>query len=230
MPNYKHQEHLVMDDIQRVESWDFIPIRFLRYETAQYYFPLTPGDTMGMIIKEDHTFIMEQIFKIRHGVLISYPADDSFFSPVLRNYGVSPDDQVRIMRQVSALARSMKLPIVRSISVFIMDVIVVDISESRELWEILDLYGEEDRGDIDMDMEEDQMIKTVPATKSSINELERVGVDLSQDCSICLESLPIGLQVVRMPCSHVFHGDCIVKWLERSCHCPVCRFQMPCVD
>ncbi|RVW15461.1 E3 ubiquitin-protein ligase SIRP1 [Vitis vinifera] len=199
MPNYKHQEHLVMDDIQRVESWDFIPIRLLRYETAQYYFPLTPGDTMGMIIKEDHTFIMEQIFKIRHGVLISYPADDSFFSPVLRNYGVSPDDQVRIMRQVSALARSMKLPI-------------------------------EDRGDIDMDMEEDQMIKTVPATKSSIDELERVGVDLSQDCSICLESLPIGLQVVRMPCSHVFHGDCIVKWLERSCHCPVCRFQMPCVD
>ncbi|KAL6332420.1 hypothetical protein AAG906_004998 [Vitis piasezkii] len=199
MPNYKHQEHLVMDDIQRVESWDFIPIRLLRYEIAQYYFPSTPGDTMGVIIKEDDTFIMEQIFKIRHDVLISYPAADSFFSPVLRNYGVSPDDQERIIRQVSALGRSMKLPI-------------------------------EDREDIDMEMEEDQMIKTVPATKSSIDKLERVGVDLSQDCSICLESMPIGLQVVRMPCSHVFHGDCIVKWLERSCHCPVCRFQMPCVD
>ncbi|KAG5620783.1 hypothetical protein H5410_006001, partial [Solanum commersonii] len=33
--------------------------------------------------------------------------------------------------------------------------------------------------------------------------------------------------IVSMPCSHMFHGECITKWLETSHYCPICRFETP---
>ena len=42
-----------------------------------------------------------------------------------------------------------------------------------------------------------------------------------QTCSICLE--PIGYRYRRLHCSHVFHSGCILQWLGRARHCPVCR-------
>ncbi|KAF7113145.1 hypothetical protein RHSIM_RhsimUnG0156200 [Rhododendron simsii] len=77
------------------------------------------------------------------------------------------------------------------------------------------------------------LVKFVPATKSSIEALERVTIFDNnsclqvEECRICLETLPIGAKVIRMPCSHIFHGNCIVRWLESSNLCPLCRFAMP---
>nr|DAD39303.1 TPA_asm: hypothetical protein HUJ06_013626 [Nelumbo nucifera] len=78
----------------------------------------------------------------------------------------------------------------------------------------------------------------VPASASAIEALEKVRLDVNGNgvdststmpsrCTICLEELPIGSQVTRMPCSHVYHGGCIVKWLETSNLCPLCRYEMP---
>ncbi|XP_017970511.1 PREDICTED: uncharacterized protein LOC18610465 [Theobroma cacao] len=49
----------------------------------------------------------------------------------------------------------------------------------------------------------------------------------AENCAICLEELKVGSDASRMPCSHIFHGDCIEKWLKQSHYCPVCRFEMP---
>ena len=32
--------------------------------------------------------------------------------------------------------------------------------------------------------------------------------------------------LLRIPCNHIFHGNCIKPWLERSGTCPVCRYQL----
>ncbi|MBA0553037.1 hypothetical protein Golob_012256 [Gossypium lobatum] len=67
------------------------------------------------------------------------------------------------------------------------------------------------------------------ANESSIKEMiERVKVEAGEeDCMICLEELKVSFEASRMPCSHVFHGDCMEKWLKQSHYCPICRFEMP---
>ncbi|XP_059653979.1 probable E3 ubiquitin-protein ligase XERICO [Cornus florida] len=77
--------------------------------------------------------------------------------------------------------------------------------------------------------EEDHGLETVPATKSSVEALEKVRmIEGSKDqCIICLEKFEVGSEVTCMPCSHIYHEDCLVHWLELNNSCPVCRFKMP---
>ena len=47
------------------------------------------------------------------------------------------------------------------------------------------------------------------------------------DCGICLEEFKLGECFKRLPCSnivnHLFHPNCIDKWLENNNTCPMCR-------
>ena len=40
-------------------------------------------------------------------------------------------------------------------------------------------------------------------------------------CTICLELVRSNER--KLPCNHVFHENCINRWLSRRQHCPVCR-------
>ena len=74
-------------------------------------------------------------------------------------------------------------------------------------------------------------VKLVPASKSFIKDVERVTLDDSEDadesCVICMECFEGGFQVIRLPCSHIFHEECGEKWLTTSHLCPLCRYPMP---
>ncbi|KAK9001862.1 hypothetical protein V6N11_024560 [Hibiscus sabdariffa] len=69
----------------------------------------------------------------------------------------------------------------------------------------------------------------VPAQESSLREMvETVRVEEGdEDCTICLEGFEAGSYAARMPCSHIFHAECIQEWLKQSHYCPLCRFEMP---
>lgn len=67
-------------------------------------------------------------------------------------------------------------------------------------------------------------------TQHSFQNLERFIIEggpeyESKMCSICLGDLSIGIKAIRLPtpCSHVFHQDCIIQWLNKSNTCPLCR-------
>ena len=32
---------------------------------------------------------------------------------------------------------------------------------------------------------------------------------------------------IKMPCSHVFHEDCLLQWLKEHSTCPICRMSLP---
>ncbi|PON85064.1 43kDa postsynaptic protein [Trema orientale] len=84
-----------------------------------------------------------------------------------------------------------------------------------------------------------ELIQTVPASQSSIQALKKVRVESllgdhhgDQYCTICLEKMSFDQdgddqKLVEMPCSHVYHKDCIEQWLKTSHMCPLCRYAMP---
>lgn len=50
---------------------------------------------------------------------------------------------------------------------------------------------------------------------------------LSECCSICLgdwdDEECVGMNVVKLPCLHAFHEECVMEWLHGNTHCPMCR-------
>ncbi|KAJ0049429.1 hypothetical protein Pint_16453 [Pistacia integerrima] len=91
-----------------------------------------------------------------------------------------------------------------------------------------EFFSEDDEDEIEEfpdDMEVEPMI--VPASKSAIGKLEMIKIeDESRLCVVCLEQILLGSQATRMPCGHLFHGDCILSWLSKSKRCPLCRFEL----
>ena len=47
------------------------------------------------------------------------------------------------------------------------------------------------------------------------------------ECAVCKEDFDVGSEVLKLPCRHVFHSDCISAWLEKDSTCPMCRHKMP---
>lgn len=45
-------------------------------------------------------------------------------------------------------------------------------------------------------------------------------------CVICLDDLKAGQTVVRLPCFHQFHEECIVEWLKCSKLCPIDKMNL----
>lgn len=43
-----------------------------------------------------------------------------------------------------------------------------------------------------------------------------------ETCVICLEDVVVGSRVRSLPCSHVYHAQCIRVWLRRKNACPCC--------
>ncbi|KAL1538857.1 RING-type E3 ubiquitin transferase [Salvia divinorum] len=77
-----------------------------------------------------------------------------------------------------------------------------------------------------------------PAAKSAVEKLPSLVLtkaDVEQNnsvvvCAVCKDEFAIGEKVTRMPCSHLYHGDCILPWLSIRNTCPVCRHELPTDD
>lgn len=47
--------------------------------------------------------------------------------------------------------------------------------------------------------------------------------DESFDCTICLAAVEDGEKVGILPCSHIFHAECLGHWIQRRNVCPLCQ-------
>lgn len=82
----------------------------------------------------------------------------------------------------------------------------------------------------------DTEINFIPANKTTVDSLitdifsecpcGTISCENSQ-CVICLDNFLIGGHIVKLDCGHRFDRECIVKWLNTSHYCPVCKFQLP---
>ena len=58
---------------------------------------------------------------------------------------------------------------------------------------------------------------------SSIVEITELGENT--ECSICLDELR-HRRVVRTPCNHFYHYECIIEWMGVQMSCPICRLNL----
>ncbi len=49
-------------------------------------------------------------------------------------------------------------------------------------------------------------------------------ISLSEECSVCYEENNKECVVLR--CKHIYHKDCIDKWLKEHTTCPQCRYEL----
>ena len=46
------------------------------------------------------------------------------------------------------------------------------------------------------------------------------------NCAICLQKYK-GVDIIKeFPCKHIFHKNCILKWIKNSNKCPLCKFDI----
>lgn len=69
-----------------------------------------------------------------------------------------------------------------------------------------------------------------PASEDAINRMERkkadeqlLGQDGKAECTICIDEIKLGDEVMALPCKHWFHPDCVTLWLKEHNTCPICR-------
>lgn len=67
-----------------------------------------------------------------------------------------------------------------------------------------------------------------PLSAQRINEIPNVQINAEEvnrkiQCSICWDDFKIDETVRKLPCSHLYHENCIVPWLNLHSTCPICR-------
>ncbi|XP_074585889.1 uncharacterized protein LOC141841576 [Curcuma longa] len=71
-----------------------------------------------------------------------------------------------------------------------------------------------------------------PASATSIEALPTVCISEADAaaipcCAVCKDEFVLRSAARRLPCSHLYHSDCIVPWLSLHNSCPVCRSPLP---
>jgi hypothetical protein len=66
--------------------------------------------------------------------------------------------------------------------------------------------------------------KAVPGAHKAKTEEEE------PHCSICLCEYEDADNLVKLPCSHVYHDPCIASWTTNHVRCPLCNFDLEDVD
>lgn len=75
-----------------------------------------------------------------------------------------------------------------------------------------------------------------PAARSAVAALQSA-IRAEEDpcgsgasCAVCKEEIRVGDRLTSLPCTHCYHQDCIVPWLNLRNTCPLCRYELPADD
>ena len=56
---------------------------------------------------------------------------------------------------------------------------------------------------------------------------KELNLNENKECLICIENFNDDDDVIKIPCNHIFHKNCIKSWVcEESNKCPICRVEI----
>ncbi|KAK5728081.1 hypothetical protein LTR17_012180 [Elasticomyces elasticus] len=72
-----------------------------------------------------------------------------------------------------------------------------------------------------------------PASKAAVAALPRTifetVAELEKDslrCTVCVSNFEVAEEVVTLPCTHLFHIECLSSWMVQGHECPNCRYKL----
>lgn len=111
-------------------------------------------------------------------------------------------------------------------SLYFMEHNVQEEEDSEQAYESTQAFYEEYM----RQLTEEFLNPTKPVSKQSLRALpvhfvreEHLSLD---PCTICQEAYQLDELIVRLPCKHIFHKDCVFKWFEKENACCLCRFEL----
>jgi len=71
-----------------------------------------------------------------------------------------------------------------------------------------------------------------PASEDSIQKLAKIkmtaeDIKVCNECTVCQETFEEGEEIMKLPCEHYFHENCVTTWLKMHNSCPTCRKEIP---
>ncbi|XP_044512268.1 probable E3 ubiquitin-protein ligase XERICO [Mangifera indica] len=153
--------------------------------------------------------------------LLSDHLGPTIVSLILASTGLSPQDTESIASPFMCLAREIDSdPVNKDARVLIIAVLVVIADDEQRILE---------------ESFTQPVPTSIPTSKEAIQKLEKVRAEdcaelMRELCAVCLEDFQFDFENVQLPCGHVYHKDCIVRWLEVSNMCPLCRHRLPCSE
>lgn len=102
-------------------------------------------------------------------------------------------------------------------------------SEQEEFQSYLTYYNEIVPSITNGTFNQHEPIQPTPTAASFIEQLRVIRVTRStfesysnNGCAICTDSFAVNDKLIRLPCQHAYHKNCIVEWLNKSNTCPLC--------
>ena len=83
--------------------------------------------------------------------------------------------------------------------------------------------GEEDEEDIFI-KKRNQFI--LELDEFQFKHLKKYSALKEDKCAICLQKYKGADIIKEFPCKHIFHKNCIFKWLKKSNVCPLCKYDI----
>ncbi|CAM9495221.1 unnamed protein product [Choristocarpus tenellus] len=81
-----------------------------------------------------------------------------------------------------------------------------------------------------IDKENGEAVKRalMSATAKGVPVRAELSVSTSEkDCIVCQDLFAVGATLFRLPCGHLYHEGCLLKWLKLRNTCPYCRLELP---
>ena len=97
-----------------------------------------------------------------------------------------------------------------------------DINDNNNAIRTEELLLEDILNNIKLNDDSEEILRHIPT--STVKEIKKSSEN--NKCVICLSEFQIGEQESILPCFHIFHSNCIEKWISEKKWCPVCKYDI----
>ena len=98
----------------------------------------------------------------------------------------------------------------------------IDDNDFNQLLEDLNLLENGNNEDLIKKDDYKEILRYIPT--STVKELKKSSSN--NKCVICLSEFQVGEQESTLPCLHIFHSNCIEKWIVENKTCPICKYDI----